>query len=308
MAPAGLVMAAGVLAAGASMGGFLGRFWWWFDLLSHFRVQYFLGLTVIAILLALFRKKRAALIFGVFALLNLILTLPLYFGRDGDVQGDAKTFRALLINVNTANRQYNRVKKFISETDADFIVVEEINSIWLEHLKELSNSYHHVEARTREDNFGIGMFSKHSFSRSGIVYIGSADVPSVFGEFEIEGKRIFVLGTHPLPPGSAEYSRYRNNQLAEIPRVLNDFSCPIILLGDLNVTPWCHYFRKLLRDSGLKNSGAGWGIQPTWPTYFLPLRIPIDHCLVSSGITITGRKIGPHLGSDHYPVIVDCAY
>jgi len=55
----------------------------------------------------------------------------------------------------------------------------------------------------------------------------------------------------------------------------------------------------------LKDSSLGWGIQPTWPAMFLPLRIPIDHCLVSPDLKIVRRKIGRDIGSDHLPLLVD---
>jgi endonuclease/exonuclease/phosphatase (EEP) superfamily protein YafD len=38
--------------------------------------------------------------------------------------------------------------------------------------------------------------------------------------------------------------------------------------------------------------------------YFL-MRIPIDHCLFSPGIRILSKEVGPRVGSDHFPVIVD---
>jgi len=58
----------------------------------------------------------------------------------------------------------------------------------------------------------------------------------------------------------------------------------------------------------LPDSRAGRGIQPSWPAS-LPaaLRIPIDHCLVSPGIAVVGRQLGPQVGSHHLPVIVDLA-
>ena len=35
--------------------------------------------------------------------------------------------------------------------------------------------------------------------------------------------------------------------------------------------------------------------------------IPIDHCLHSPGIQIVRKEIGPAVGSDHYPVVVEFA-
>jgi len=36
-------------------------------------------------------------------------------------------------------------------------------------------------------------------------------------------------------------------------------------------------------------------------------RVAIDHCLVSPEIAIRDRHIGPDVGSDHFPVVLDFA-
>ena len=76
-------------------------------------------------------------------------------------------------------------------------------------------------------------------------------------------------------------------------------------MGDLNVSPWSAEFRQLLKDSQLRDSTKGFGLQPTWPTHVRLMQIPIDHLLYSSDIKIIDRRVGPNIGSDHYPLIVD---
>jgi endonuclease/exonuclease/phosphatase (EEP) superfamily protein YafD len=80
---------------------------------------------------------------------------------------------------------------------------------------------------------------------------------------------------------------------------------PTLVLGDLNVTPWSPHFRALLREGRLADSARGFGWQASWPAYSLPLRIAIDHCLVSAEFTVLRRRLGPHVGSDHLPVFVE---
>ncbi len=305
---AGLLTAGGVVTAAATLGGFLGRFWWRFDLLAHFRVQYLVALTLISIGLPLLRRKRLAITFGVAALINLLVIAPLHFGRTSAEKG-APSLRAVMLNVNTANQQYEKVRTFLKEADADIVVIEEINAEWLRQLQPLTNVYPYVEAAPRENNFGIMLMSKHSFTTSCPIFLVGDDlVPSVFAECEIEGQPFAILGTHALPPRNKRYTEYRNEQLANIPVFLEQYKSPIILLGDLNATPWSFCFKKLLRETQLKDSAKGWGVQCTWPTFCLPVRIPIDHCLVSPELIITNRHTGPHIGSDHLPLIVDIVH
>ena len=53
----GLITAAGAVTGAASILGFFGAYNWFLDLCSHFRVQYFLGLSVVAMLLLIPRKR-----------------------------------------------------------------------------------------------------------------------------------------------------------------------------------------------------------------------------------------------------------
>lgn len=65
-----------------------------------------------------------------------------------------------------------------------------------------------------------------------------------------------------------------------------------ILIGDFNTAPYSPYFKRLQKISGLKNSMLGHGITGTWPSFLpRPLRIPIDHVLISDQIEILRRDV-----------------
>lgn len=100
----------------------------------------------------------------------------------------------------------------------------------------------------------------------------------------------------------------RNEQLTALAQFVTDIRGPIVLLGDLNTSPWSFFFRRLLEQSGLRDSAKGYGVQPTWPSFFRPARIPIDHCLHSPDMVVTDRRVGEAFGSDHLPLIVELAF
>jgi endonuclease/exonuclease/phosphatase (EEP) superfamily protein YafD len=304
----GLLDAAGTIACLCTLTGFMGSFWWIFDLTSHFRVQYSVALIGLAAGLCCCRKFKKALVFAVFAAVNTAVVFPYLFMKGGELRLTERVLRVCLINVRTENQRYELVETFIAETDPDAVVLEEVNTLWLQKLAGLQRSFPYSALESREDNFGIALFSKHPLRNAEIVYIGDSELPSVVAQLEVKGRLINILGTHPLPPGSREESARRNDQLAAIPNLLVQQTGLVVLLGDLNVTPWCYYFKKLVRESGLKDTSLGWGIQPTWPAMFLPLRIPIDHCLVSPDLKVVQRKIGRDVGSDHLPVVVDFGF
>jgi endonuclease/exonuclease/phosphatase (EEP) superfamily protein YafD len=129
--------------------------------------------------------------------------------------------------------------------------------------------------------------------------------PSVIARLKLEGGILNVIGTHPLPPGGRELSWSRDQQLQAVARRAAACEGAVMLLGDLNVTSWSPIFADLLNESGLRDSRRGHGLQPTWPTDNIVLRIPIDHCLVSPGVFVHRRWIGQAVGSDHFPVFVE---
>jgi endonuclease/exonuclease/phosphatase (EEP) superfamily protein YafD len=88
-------------------------------------------------------------------------------------------------------------------------------------------------------------------------------------------------------------------------KVVADVEAPIVLLGDLNTTPWSPIYRQFIEDSGLRDARDGFGLLSSWPTGNPPLLIPIDHALVSQQIVVHNLYLGPDVGSDHYPLILD---
>ncbi len=302
----GIIIAAGVVISISTILGFLGFLYWFLDLFSHFRVQYFIGLSIVSLLLLIPRNyNKIALCFGLLAIVNLSTILPLYLGRTTNDLNSQISQRILLLNVNTQFGSIAKVSKVIQDYNPDIVVLEEIDDKWVSGLQLLSNLYLYSKIQPREDNFGITLYSKYPLTQADIIYIGDADIPSIFAEVETNNGKFVILATHPLPPTSKEYSILRNKQLEELPRFIRDAPSPVLLIGDLNISLWSWHFRKLLRESGLKDSSQGRGVQPTWPSHNPLLLIPIDHCLYSKGIEIIRKEIGPGVGSDHYPVIVD---
>lgn len=301
----GLLGAAGTMVFVPTLLGFAGPLWWVFDLLSHFRVQYFFFASFVALLFFAGRKRRAAAGMGLCAAINLALLLPYYLPSGDANHAGARQIRAISVNVNTANRRYDLVKKVLIDNRPDIVLLQEVNGAWMNGLCEIEQSYELRLARPREDNFGIVLYSRLPCVRSEVRGLGVAGVPSLTAEFEIGGRRLTLVGTHPLPPITAELSGLRNEQLDAVASYVKTLPPPKALLGDLNLSPWSYYFFRLQRTTGMRDGALGKGVSPTWPTNSVLLRIPIDLFLVSEGINVRSSRAGPDVGSDHFPLIVD---
>ncbi len=300
----GLLSAATVLAASASAVGFLGRLWWVFELASHFRPQYFLFLMGSTFLFLLGGKQRAATIVTAFALVNFSLIAPFYFGSSW-THAEGRTFRGVLANVNSSNHHYERFRKFIRSAGPDFVVIVEVSRPWLDELHALRAMYPFIRSHPRDDNFGIALMSRIPFEEAEIHHIGRTGVPLILARFTIDGRSLAVVGTHTVPPARRVYAEERNRQLDDLARIVGREEGPVIVLGDLNITSWSPFFSDLIRKTGLRDSRRGFGLQATWPTGLPHFWVPIDHCLVSPEVIVHDRTTGPHIGSDHYPIMVD---
>jgi endonuclease/exonuclease/phosphatase (EEP) superfamily protein YafD len=133
-------------------------------------------------------------------------------------------------------------------------------------------------------------------------------LPTIVAKLDLPPGKMTLVALHPSSPGSEWNHDARNAQLLAAAEIAAQQKGPVMMLGDFNTTSWSPVFSDVLATSGLRDSRLGFGVEPTWPGVPLPLRIPIDHCLVSPEIAITDRRVGPDIRSDHRPLVVDFAY
>lgn len=182
----------------------------------------------------------------------------------------------------------------------------EVDDQWVEDLQPLRNIYPFELSFSREDNFGVVLFSKFPFSRQEIVEFSPYAIPAVDVTIEKEVHRYRLYGLHTFPPSSGENANFRNEQLYEAASLLaSDTSAHHILMGDLNLTHFSPCFKEVLRKGNLKDTSQGAGVSPTWMRKVPLFAIAIDHVLISHGLELSKRRVGPSLGSDHNPLIVE---
>ena len=288
-----------------TLSAFAGERHWLLEITTHFRPHYAGGLLVFGAAYTCARHFRFAAFFTAFSLLNIAMLLPRFDART-PVPPETPSLKLLLANVHTDNRDYDAVLRLISHEQPDVIVLLEVNAVWLDAVASLEKTHPYFRTVPRSDNFGIALYSRVALRETRTAYLSASEVPSIQTIVTLAKDRsLRLLATHPLPPGDAGNLVLRDQQLAAIASWSAGPATPALVIGDLNCTPWSPAFRRLLANGSLQDTGRG--ITPTWPVKPWFLRIPLDHCLATPSILTKEHRVGPDIGSDHFPIIVSIA-
>ncbi|MBA3394310.1 MAG: endonuclease/exonuclease/phosphatase family protein [Deltaproteobacteria bacterium] len=275
---------------------------WPCSLFEHFRVQYLFAAIVLAAVAHPLAPRGwfdAALITAV---IQLCMLAPDLQRARRPLPAGGVPVRLLLANVLTANERYADVRDLITTTRPDLVGLVEVDDIWLAELEPALAGYQRL-ASPRSDNLGIALYARGSLD--GAIEALGTEWPSVVATVTLANARLSIVLTHPIPPISAAHERAQIRQLDAIAARALTLPPPVAIAGDLNATPWSRMFLRLVARSGLCDSRAGFGLQTTFPTNLALLGIPIDHVLLSCDVGVRDRRIGPAIGSDHFPVILD---
>lgn len=301
----GLLVAAATLGLGvATVIGLFGFLGWVFDLFAHFPVQLGFGLLVCLVGSLLLGQRRISWLAGSSLLINVLIVSPQLVSQPRAGARGEHTVRLLLANVNYYNRDFRSALEFFGDADPDVLLIVEANEPWMSALAPLRERLPYTKW-VQHGKFQIALMSRYPMEAEGRYF--SPRNPSIVARIDVPGGTLAVIGTHPRSPSSSRQARRRDLQLASIATYVHERAQTTVVLGDLNTTPWGHAFRALVRDSGLRDSSRGFGIQWSWPVSFWPLGIPIDHALVSDDVDVLDRRMGPSIGSDHLPLVVDIA-
>lgn len=263
------------------------------------------------------RRRRWAALFAVLVCFNLWAVLRPALPPVMTVTDTTHPpVKILFANVLTSNPDPARLLALIASESPDLIALVEINQRWKTQLEPaLSAAYPFSDFHPREDNFGLAVFSRTRPKGGRVEFFADVETPSFDLSLPYGDRDIRILVTHPLPPGDAETTALRDQHLeglADWVRFTGTLHTattppvPVLILGDLNATPWCPPLRRLLARSGLHPAARGHAVvASTWPVPIPFLRIPLDHALLNDQLACVSYRVGPDIGSDHFPLLLE---
>jgi endonuclease/exonuclease/phosphatase (EEP) superfamily protein YafD len=247
---------------------------------------------------------RAAAATFLFALVNLAPVLPLYLGSPRTAAAGTERLRLLLANVNWHNREGERLAGWIEETQPDVVVILEATPAFVAGLEGLAATFPYRVQELHPDPRGIALLSRRPLQAGDTFTFTRDGFPTAVARLAA-ARPLAIAGTHPPPPRTPGGLNVRNEEMAALAQWVRRQPGEVIVLADLNSSPWSPSFANLLRATSLRDARAGFGRAATWPVFNPLLRIPLDYTLVSEGILVHHFDVGPDVGSDHFPVIVD---
>ncbi|MDB4476714.1 endonuclease/exonuclease/phosphatase family protein [Rhodopirellula sp.] len=301
-----------------SFATFFASHFWIADLLANLRVQQIIGGFSVLVIGLLIRQWRLALITCALVALH----LPWLFKAFPHASNSKNTRHAITVtsvNVLSENLEYDLVVADLLKTNADVFAVLELTPAWDQKLRQQLPAYSYVISRSENvGDFGVGVYSKYPLGDIEVFQAVEA-IDSLAVTVEVERSedsvhkfRLFV--THPLPPMNPTLFEARNHQLRDVAERIQKYrqqpsEIPVVLLGDLNLTPWSPWFAEFQSQSGLVRGISRFTIEPTWYRFSgFPFGLVLDHGLIDPSLVCTQFQVGGPIGSDHRSITLRIAF
>jgi len=276
---------------------------WIIDIVSQFPFQY--GLASLVLFVLSFRKKLYvfSVIAGILCVFNMSAVVDIE--KPSHAAGNVRdAFSVYSANIHKNNMDLSTLRKEIQRISPDIVLLLEVTPKQKDQLLPIMVAYEHHIENIVDDRLGFVFLSRFPMYGYHVTKLSKYGNSLLEVRLSYRQKPVIFYGMHAQRPDRADFTE-RKMQFFGPARQIKGQSLPAIVAGDFNATPYSPVFREFVQIAGLKDSREGFGWQPSWPTFFPPLWIPIDHILVTPDFQVVKRTTGSYIGSDHYPVIAE---
>lgn len=294
---------------------------WWIRGADFPRLQCLsLGLIVAAALLFCLKQNSSFFHIAVLALLLLALCWQAYMILPYTVlwpkqvhkvlphQYDtAQQISLMVSNVLTPNTQYQSLIDLVKQHQPDVLLTLETDLKWQQELQCLHHDYPYRVAVPLDNLYGMHLYSRFALHNTAVKFILSDDIPSIHTTVHLKsGLRVNLHCLHPKPPApfEAKDSTLRDAELLMVGKQLQQADQSCVVMGDLNDVAWSRTTRLFQRISGLLDPRIGREFVNTFHANYWFLRWSLDHVFHSSDFALVNMQRLPHIGSDHFPILV----
>ena len=294
-----------VLLAVPTLVGFLDRVTWVFEPATIFRLQYSALLLAASLLALVLRQPYVVFAALVLAGINIAVIAPWQDGvRAAAPSSGDPTLRVVAFNVDSGNARYDELAPLVARLRPDVLGLIELTPGWARAAESASPRVRPRRLVVRRGAYGMGLLSADP-PASVVTRRFPADGPvALIARFRLSDKPVtFVLVHVHTPFAGSVHAR----ELRALAAARPGLGSRLIVCGDFNTVAWSAQFAGFRRAMHLTDVYRGDWHAYSWPSWTPILAVPLDHCLVSSGLAVRARRFASNIGSDHFPLVLDVA-
>jgi endonuclease/exonuclease/phosphatase (EEP) superfamily protein YafD len=218
---------------------------------------------------------------------------------------DPDAVTLLAANVLQENRRHDLVARLIADTDPDVLLLMEIDAVWDAALAPALAAYPTVLREVRDDYYGMIFATRLPVESARLLRLTHDKTPTAVAELRTRaGRRFVYLGLHPQPPTpDGADTDERDAQIVYAARFARDEARPLVAMGDFNEAAWSKGAQDFKRVGGYVDPRIGRGLFASIDARHLMIRCPIDQLYVTADMAVVSIRLGPRVGSDHFPFI-----
>jgi endonuclease/exonuclease/phosphatase (EEP) superfamily protein YafD len=299
----GVTVIVGLLAV-ATAAGFLDRVSWVFEPATVFRLQYVVLLLAAALLALALRQRYLVVAAVALSAVNIAAIAPWQDGPFSAASSADPTLRIVAFNVKSGNHRYDQLAPLIARLQPDILGLVELTPGWAHAADSASSRVRPRGFVVQRGAYGMGLLSVSTPAALSARHF-PADGPVVLiARFNIRDHPLTFVLVHVHTPFAGSV---HERELRALAAARPSLGSSLIVCGDFNTVSWAAQFQDFSRSTGLTDVFRGAWHGYSWPSWSRLLGVPLDHCLVSSGLAVRERHFGPSIGSDHFPLVVDVA-
>jgi endonuclease/exonuclease/phosphatase (EEP) superfamily protein YafD len=297
-----------VLLILATAADWLGAWWWVPALIAHFR-PHLASASLACLLISAIARRPVA--FAASVVLLAVHGAPLlpYLGIASEAQAlPLANLRVLTLNMHSESTDPAALRRLIEAEHPDLVALTEMPNDLDALVSEIAVLPRYRTGRMTASPFAVALFSRWPITRSQVERGPDQPWPVLAADVcdtEVWQGCLRVIALHSARPFGVGAGQQKL-QLTVAARLAA--SAPdhhVVLMGDLNLTPWAPRFSELLTSGDLTDTGRRRGLWATWLCRLPFIGLFLDHVLVSPDIQAQNNRLGPDVGSDHLPVIAD---
>ncbi|HVL21967.1 MAG TPA: endonuclease/exonuclease/phosphatase family protein [Amaricoccus sp.] len=219
----------------------------------------------------------------------------------GQASGDVTLLAA---NVLMENEKHDRVRAMVERVDPDVLLLMETDARWLEAMEPILARYPTILRAPRDDCYGMAFATRLEAASARFARLTEEETPSLLAELRTrDGAAFHFVGLHPQPPVPGVDTEERDAQILFAARFARKDDMPLVVMGDFNDAAWSDTARRFKRYGRYVDPRVGRGIYASFDANHFLIRCAIDQLYVTDDVAVAEFGLGPHVGSDHFPVI-----